>query len=129
MAEDKGARRVQSRGLTFVPRSTAAAALEGGPRPAVTDVLYCTFYVQSQEDKAFNGGLDWMQSSFTAQSDGTYVGRIRTGRQPTEVTFALGSLFEHIGLLVSLLLYMLLTRIPEARNFSLSSLNLRSIFW
>ena len=32
-----------------------------------------------------------MQSSFTAQSDGTYIGRIRTCREPTEVTFALGS--------------------------------------
>ena len=77
----------------------------------------------------FDGGLDWMQSSFTAQSDGTYVGRIRTGRETTEVTFALGSLFELRGLLVSLSLYMLLTRIPEARNFYLLSLNLCSIFW
>ena len=55
------------------------------------------------------GGLDWMQSSFTAQTDGTYVGRIRTGQETTEVTFALGSLFELRGLLVSLSLYMLLT--------------------
>ena len=43
MAEDEGARWVQSRGLAFVPQATAAAALEGGPRPAVTDVLCCTF--------------------------------------------------------------------------------------
>ena len=48
MAEDEGARRVQSRGLAFVPRATAAAALEGGPRPAVTDVLCCTFEALSQ---------------------------------------------------------------------------------
>ena len=80
MAEDEGARWVQSRGLTFVSRLTAAAALEGGPRPAFTDVLFCTFKALSQEDKAFDGALDWMQSSFTAQSDGTYVGRIRTRR-------------------------------------------------
>ena len=70
-----------------------------------------------------------MQSSFTAQSDGTYIGRIRTGQEPTEVTFALGSSFELGGLLVSLSLYMLLTHIPEARYISLSSLHLRSIFW
>ena len=62
---DEGARRVQSRGLAFVPRATAAAALEGGPRPAVTDVLCCTFEALSQEDKAFDGALDWMQASFT----------------------------------------------------------------
>ena len=98
MAEDKGARRVQSRGLAFVPRATAAAALEGGPRPAVTDILFCTFEVLSQEDKAFDGALDWMQSSFTAQSDGTYVGRIRTRREPTEVTSALG-LYRYLALL------------------------------
>ena len=91
MAEDKGARWVQSRGLVFVPRATAAAALEGGPRPAVTDVLCCTFEALIQEDKAFDGALEWMQSIFTAQSDGTFVGRIRTCREPTEVTFALGS--------------------------------------
>ena len=105
------------------------AALEGGPRPNVTDVLCCTFEALSQEDKAFDGALDWMQSRFTAHSDSTYVGRIRTRQEPTEVTFALGSSFELGGLLVSLSLYMLLTRIPEARNFSLSSLNLHSIFW
>ena len=52
MVEDKGARRVQSRGLAFVPRATAAAALEGGPQPALTDVLCCTFEALSQEDKA-----------------------------------------------------------------------------
>ena len=49
MAEHEGARRVQSRGLAFVPKGTAAAALEGGPRPAVTDVLCCTFEALSQE--------------------------------------------------------------------------------
>ena len=90
MAEDEGVRRVQSRGLAFVARATAASALEGGLRPAVTDVLCCTFEALSQEDKAFDGALDWMQSSFTAQSDGTYVGRIRTRREPMEVTFAPG---------------------------------------
>ena len=36
---DEGDRRVQSRGLAFVPRATAAAALEGGPCPSVTDVI------------------------------------------------------------------------------------------
>ena len=80
MAEDEGARRVQSQGLAFVPRTIAAAALEGGPWPAVTDILCCTFEALIQEDKAFDGALDWMQSNFTAQSDGTYVGRIRTCR-------------------------------------------------
>ena len=129
MAEDKGARRVESRGLAFVPRATAAADLEGGPRPAVTDVLCCTFEALSQEDKAFDRALDWMQSSFTAQSDGTYVGRKKTPQAPTEVTFSLGSLIELGSLLGSLSLYMLVTQIPEARNFSLSSLNLCSIFW
>ena len=83
----------------------------------------------SQEDNAFNRALDWMQSSFTAQSDGTYVGWIRTRQEPMKFTFNLGSSFELGGLSVSLLLYMILTRIPEAHNFSLSSLNLRSIFW
>ena len=42
-----------------------------------------------------------MQSSFTAQSDGTYVGRIRTRREPTEVTFALGS-YRYLALLAHL---------------------------
>ena len=98
MAEDKGARRVQSQGLTFVPRATAAAALEGGPWPAITDVLCCTLEALSQEDKVFDRAFYWMKSSFTAQSDGTYVGRIRTLRQPTEVIFALGSSFEIGGL-------------------------------
>ena len=129
MVEDKGARRVQSQGLAFVPRATAAAALEGRPQLAVTDVLCCTFEALSQEDKALDRTFDWMQSSFTAQLDSTYVRRIRTRQEPTEVTFALGSSFELGGLLVSLSLYMLLTQIPEARNISLSSLNLRSIFW
>ena len=80
MEEDEGARQVQSRGLAFVLRATAAAALEGRPQPAVTDLLCCTFEAMSQEDKALDGALDWMQSSFTSQSDGTYVGRIRTRR-------------------------------------------------
>ena len=37
--EDKGVWRVQSRGLAFVPRATAAVALEEGLRPAVTCAL------------------------------------------------------------------------------------------
>ena len=40
MAKDEGARQVQSRGLAFAPRATAAAALEGGPHPDVTEVLW-----------------------------------------------------------------------------------------
>ena len=101
MAEDKGACQVQSRGLAFVPLATAAAALEGGPRPAVTGVLCCMFEALSQEDKALDGALDWMQSRFTAQLDGTHVGRIRTRREPTEVTFALGS-YRYLALLAHL---------------------------
>ena len=58
MAEDTGARRVQSQDLAFVPRATTAAALEGGHQPAVTDVLCFTFEALSQEDKAFKGALD-----------------------------------------------------------------------
>ena len=42
-----------------------------------------------------------MQSSFTAQSDGTYVRRIRTRQEPTEVTFALGS-YRYLALLAHL---------------------------
>ena len=42
-----------------------------------------------------------MQSSFTAHSDGTYVGNIRTRREPTEVTFALGS-YRYLALLAHL---------------------------
>ena len=129
MVEDKRAHSVQSQDLAFVPRATAAAALEGGPQPALTDVLCCTFEALSQEDKAFDRAFDWMQSSFTAQLDSTYVGRIKTRQKPTKVTFTLGSSFELGGLSVSLSLNMLLTQIPEARNFSLSSLNLQSIFW
>ena len=98
---DEGAQRVQSRGLNFVPQATAAAALEGGPRLAVTDVLFCTFEALSQEDKAFDGALDWMQASFTAQSDGTSVGRVRTRREPTEVEFPMGS-FRYVALLAHL---------------------------
>ena len=54
------------RGLAFVPRETAAVALEEGLRLAVTDVLCCTFEALSWYDKAFDGALDWMQASFTA---------------------------------------------------------------
>ena len=42
-----------------------------------------------------------MQSSFTAQVDGTYVGNIRTRREPTEVTFVLG-LYPYLALLAHL---------------------------
>ena len=59
------------------------------------------FEALSQEDKVFNGVLDWMQASFTAQSDGTYVGRVRTRREPTEVEFPTGS-FRHVALLAHL---------------------------
>ena len=92
---------------------------------------YCKLYQNEvkETDAAILLANIFQPTRYTAQSDGTYVGRIRTGRETTEVTFALESLFELRGLLVSLLLYMLLTRIPEARNFSLSSLNLCSIFW
>ena len=92
---------IQSRGITFVPRVTAAVALEEGLRPAVTNVLCRTFEALSQEDKAFDGVLDWMQASFTAQSDGTYVVLVRTRREPTEVEFSTG-LFRHTALLTHL---------------------------
>ena len=111
MAEDKGARRVQPQGLAFVPRATAAAALEEDPGQPSQTYFAVHSRCRAKKIRRSTGGLDWMQSSFTAQSDGTYVGRIRTARQPTEVTFALGSLFELRGLLVSLLLYMLLIRL------------------
>ena len=55
----------------------------------------------SQEDKAFDGALDWMQASFTAQLDDTYVGRVGTRREPTEVEFPTGS-FRHVALLAHL---------------------------
>ena len=42
-----------------------------------------------------------MQSSFTTQSDSTYVGNIRTRREPTEVTFDLGS-YRYLALLAHL---------------------------
>ena len=99
--EDEGVRRVQSSGLAFILRATAVAALEEGLRPAVTDVICRTFKALSRNDKAFDGALDWMQASFMAQSDGTYVGQVRTRREPTEVEFPNGSL-RHIALLVHL---------------------------
>ena len=92
--EDEGVRLIQSRGLTIVLRATTTVALEEGLRPAVTDVLCRTFDVFSRQDKAFNGALDWIQASFTAQSDGTYVGRVRTRPEPTEVESPPGS-FRH----------------------------------
>ena len=76
--EDEGVRQVQSRGLAFVPRATAVVAFEEGLRSAVTDVLCRTFKALSRQDKAFNWALDWMQASSTDQSEGTYVGRVRT---------------------------------------------------
>ena len=99
--EDEGVRRVQSRGLAFVPQATVAVALEEGLRPAVMDVLFHTFEALSWDDKAFDGAFDWMQASFMAQSDGTYVGRVRTRQEPTEVEFPTGS-FRHIALLTHL---------------------------
>ena len=76
--EDEGVRQVQSRGLAFVPRATAVVAFEEGLRSAVTDVLCRTFKALSRYDKAFGRALYWIQASFTAQSDGTYVRRVRT---------------------------------------------------
>ena len=64
--EDEGVRRVQSRGLAFVPRATAAVVLEEGLRPAVTDILCSAFEALSRDDKAFDGTLDWMLASLTA---------------------------------------------------------------
>ena len=78
-----------------------AVALEERLRLALTDILCRTFKALSQDDKAFDGALDWMQASFTAQSDGTYVGRVRTRQEPTEVEFPTG-LFCHIALIVHL---------------------------
>ena len=69
---------IQSRGIAFVPRATVAVALEEGLRPTITDVLCRTFKALSRQDKAFNWALDWMQASSTDQSEGTYVGRVRT---------------------------------------------------
>ena len=46
--EDDGARQVQSRGLAFVPRATAAVTLEEGSRPVVTTMLCSTFAALSQ---------------------------------------------------------------------------------
>ena len=99
--EDKGVRPVQLRGLAFVPRATAAVALEEGLRPAVTDVLCRMFEALSRDAKAFDGALDWMQASFMSQLDGTYVGRVRTRWEPTEVKFSIGS-FRHTALLAHL---------------------------
>ena len=42
-----------------------------------------------------------MQASFTDQSDGTYIGQVRTRREPTEVEFSTGS-FCHTALLAHL---------------------------
>ena len=99
--EDEGVRQVQSRGLAFVPRATAAVALEEGLRPTVTDVLCRIFEALSREEKSFDWVLDWMQARFTAQFDGTYVGRVRTRREPTEVEFSTG-LLRHTVLLAHL---------------------------
>ena len=76
-------------------------AIVEGLRPSVTDVLCRTSEALSWDDKAFDGALDWTQASFTAQSDGTYVGRVRTRRKPTEVKFSTGS-FRHTALLAHL---------------------------
>ena len=46
--EDKGVLLIQSRGVAFVPRVTAAVALEEGLRPAVTDLLCRTFKALSR---------------------------------------------------------------------------------
>ena len=83
--EDEGVRLIQLRGIAFVPRAPAAVALEEGLHPAVTDVLCRMFEALSRQDKAFDGALDSMQASFTDQSDSTYVGRVRTRWEPTEV--------------------------------------------
>ena len=99
--EDEGVRLIQLRGLASVLRATAAVALEEGLRPAVTDILCRTFEKLSWQDKAFDGSLKWMQASFTSQSDGTYVRRVRTRREPTEVEFSPGS-FRHNALLAHL---------------------------
>ena len=57
--EDEDVRRVQSRGLAFFPRATAAAALEEGLRPDDTDILCRTFEALSQDEKAFDGPVGW----------------------------------------------------------------------
>ena len=42
------------------------------------------------QDRAFNLATDWMQASFTAQADGTYIGHIRTRQELQRVEFTVG---------------------------------------
>ena len=69
--EDDGMRVVNSRGLALFLFATTDIALEKGPRVPTTKVISSTFSSLRLHDRAFGLELDWMQASFTAQSEGT----------------------------------------------------------
>ena len=90
---DEGSRTVRSRGLAFVPRRVATAVLDGDPSPTVASVCCDAYEALSKEDRAFDGGVDWLQASLTAQADGTYL--VRTYRDPTVVPILPNSFLSH----------------------------------
>ena len=82
---------VKSRGLEFVPCTTAEIALEQGPRAPITEIISRVFTGLELQHRVFNPELQWMKASFTSQTDRTYAGHIRTRREAQRVEFAAGS--------------------------------------
>ena len=80
-----------SHSLAFVPCANAEIALDRGPRAPITKIISHAFAIIGLQDHVFDPALDWIQASFTAQSDGTYTGHIRTRQDPQQVEFAVGS--------------------------------------
>ena len=91
---DEGCRAVRSRGIAFVPRQTATVVLDGNPSPTVATVCCSAYEALLKEDQAFEGGLEWLQASFTAQADGAF--RCRTYRDPTVVDISPNSFLSHV---------------------------------
>ena len=80
-----GVRLVKSRGLAFIPCATAEIALEQGLWAPITEVISRVFAGLGLQDREYDLSLDWMQVSFTAQTDRTYTSHICTRQDPHQV--------------------------------------------
>ena len=85
--KDDGVRLVKSRGLAFVPCVTAEIALNQGPLASITKVISCVLTDLGLKYCAYKPALNWMQASFTAWAERTYISHIRTRHEPHQVEF------------------------------------------
>ena len=68
--------------------------LDGNPSPTVATVCCSAYEALLKEDRAFEGGLEWLQASFTAQANGTF--NVRTYHDPTVVDVPPNSFLSHV---------------------------------